>query len=80
MSVKPCQPQWLNMVERWFGELTTKKIKRGSHTSVVALEKDIRDWIVTWDDNARPNVWTNPAKQIPASIARYCERISNSAH
>jgi transposase len=76
----PTSGSWLNMVERWFGELTTKKIKRGSHTSVVALEKDIREWIGTWNDNPRPYVWTKPAEQILASIARYCERISNSGH
>src|ERR1022692_383842 len=45
----PTSGSWLNMVERWFGELTTKKIKRGAHTSVKALEKDIRDWIKTWN-------------------------------
>jgi hypothetical protein len=43
------------MVERWFGELTEKKIKRGAHTSVKALEKDIRDWIGTWNENPRPS-------------------------
>jgi len=39
----PTSGSWLNMVERWFGELTTKKIKRGAHTNVPNLEKDIRN-------------------------------------
>src|SRR5487761_2592410 len=75
----PTSGSWLNMVERWFGELTTKKIKRGAHTSVKALEKDIRDWIKTWNDNPRPYVWVKTADQILASLARYCERVSAAA-
>ncbi|MHB8244863.1 MAG: IS630 family transposase [Acidimicrobiales bacterium] len=70
---------WLNMVERWFGELTTKKIKRGAHMSVKALEKDIREWIATWNENPRPYVWVKTADQILAALARYCERVSSSA-
>lgn len=70
----------LNLVERWFAELTTKKIKRGAHTSVPALERDIRGWIVTWNENPRPYVWVKTADQILASLARYCVRISNSGH
>ncbi len=76
----PTSGSWLNMVERWFGELTTKKIKRGAHTNVQNLERDIREWIVLWNDNPRPYVWVKSADQILASIARYCERISNSGH
>ena len=72
----PTSGSWLNMVERWFAELTTKKIKRGAHTSVKALEKDIRDWIKTWNDNPRPYVWVKTADQILAALARYCERVS----
>ncbi len=75
----PTSGSWLNMVERWFGELTTKKIKRGAHTSVKALEKDIREWIATWNENPRPYVWVKTADQILASLARYCERVSAAA-
>ena len=75
----PTSGSWLNMVERWFGELTTKKIKRGAHTSVRALEKDIRDWIKTWNENPRPYVWVKTADEILASLARYCERVSAAA-
>jgi transposase len=75
----PTSGSWLNMVERWFGELTTKKIKRGAHTNVPNLEKDIREWIELWNENPRPYVWVKTADQILASIARYCERISAAA-
>ena len=72
----PTSGSWLNMVERWFGELTTKKIKRGAHTSVPALERDIRDWIAHWNEDPKPYVWVKTADQILASLARYCERVS----
>ncbi|MDP9074025.1 MAG: IS630 family transposase [Actinomycetota bacterium] len=76
----PTSGSWLNMVERWFAELTTKRIKRGSHISVRALEKDIREWIATWNSDPHPYLWHKTADQILESLARYCERISNSAH
>ena len=74
----PTGASWLNLVERWFAELTTKKIKRGAHTSVPGLERDIRGWIATWNENPRPFVWLKTADQILASLARYCERTSDS--
>ena len=55
----PTSSSWLNLVERWFAELTTKKLKRGAHRSVRQLNTDIRAWIDTWNDNPRPFVWTN---------------------
>ena len=76
----PTSASWLNLVERWFGELTSKKLRRGTHRSVRELETDIRSWIATWNDNPRPYVWTKTADQILASIARYCIRINDSQH
>ena len=76
----PTGASWLNLVERWFAELTTKKIRRGAHTNVPNLERDIRGWIATWNESPRPYVWVKTADQILASLARYCERISDSAH
>lgn len=76
----PTSSSWLNLVERWFGELTTKKLQRGTHRSVRDLNKDIRTWIGTWNDNPRPYVWTKTADQILESIARYCTRINDSRH
>ena len=76
----PTSSSWLNLVERWFSELTTKKLRRGTHTSVRQLNDDIRAWIDTWNDNPRPYVWTKTADQILASIGNYCTRINDSGH
>jgi transposase len=76
----PTSSSWLNLVERWFSELTTKLLQRGAHRSVQALNTDIRAWIATWNDDPRPYVWTKPAEQILESIARYCKRINQSGH
>ncbi len=76
----PTSASWLNLVERWFAELTTKKLRRGTHTSVRQLNADIRAWIDTWNDNPRPYVWTKTADQILASIGNYCNRINDSRH
>src|SRR5271169_5316538 len=76
----PTGSSWLNLVERWFSELTTKKIKRGAHRSVPELERDIKDWVKSWNENPRPYVWVKTADQILASLARYCIRISESGH
>jgi len=76
----PTSSSWLNLVERWFAELTTKKLRRGAHRSVRQLNADIRAWIETWNDNPRPFVWTKTADEILDSIARYCTRINESRH
>jgi transposase len=76
----PTSSSWLNLVERWFAELTTKKLQRGAHRTVRELNADIRAWIQTWNDNPRPYVWTKTADQILDSIARYCTRINDSRH
>jgi transposase len=76
----PTSSSWLNLVERWFAELTTKKLRRGAHRSVRALNADIRAWIDTWNDEPRPFVWTKTADEILDSIARYCTRINESRH
>jgi transposase len=76
----PTSASWLNLVERWFAELTSKKLRRGTHTWVRQLNADIRAWIDTWNDNPRPYVWTKTADQILASIGNYCNRINDSRH
>jgi transposase len=74
----PTSSSWLNLVERWFGELTSKKLRRGAHRSTRALNADIRAWIKTWNDDPKPYVWTKTADQILESISRYCNRINAS--
>ena len=76
----PTSSSWINLVERWFSELTTKLLRRGQHRSVRQLNTDIRQWINTWNENPRPYVWTKTADQILASIANYCRRINDSGH
>jgi transposase len=76
----PTSSSWLNLVERWFSELTNKKLRRGAHRSVRELNTDIRAWIADWNENPRPYVWTKTADQILDSISRYCDRINASGH
>jgi transposase len=76
----PTSSSWLNLVERWFSELTNKKLRRGTHRSVRQLNTDIRAWIDTWNENPRPYVWTKTAEQILESISRYCNRTTASGH
>jgi transposase len=76
----PTSSSWLNLVERWFAELTAKKLRRGAHRSVRDLNADIRAWIKTWNADPKPYVWTKTADQILESIATYCTRINESRH
>jgi transposase len=76
----PTSSSWMNLVERWFAELTNKKLRRSAHTSVRQLNTDIRNWIETWNENPQPYVWTKTADQILESIANYCGRINDSGH
>jgi transposase len=80
VHLTPTSGSWLNLVERWFAELTTKRLRRGTHRSVRQLGADIRAWIEAWNENPRPFVWTKTADQILDSIARYCTRITDSGH
>jgi transposase len=76
----PTYSSWLNLVERWFAELTTKWLRRGTHRSVAELEQSIQSWIDTWNQDPRPFVWTKTADEILDTIATYCQRINDSAH
>ena len=76
----PTYSSWLNLVERWFGELTTKWLRRGTHRSVRELTTSIRTWIAGWNQDPKPYVWHKTADEILASLAKYCERISDSGH
>jgi len=70
----PTKGSWLNLVERWFGLLSERKIKRGSHRSTFALEKAIKEFLDANNADPRPFVWTKTADEILASIARFCTR------
>jgi transposase len=76
----PTGSSWLNLVERWFAELTRRQIKRGSHRSTRALENAIRSYLKIYNDDPKPFIWHKTADEILASIAHYCQRISDSGH
>jgi transposase len=76
----PTGSSWINQVERWFGLLTEQLIRRGVHTSVAALEHDVREWIKTWNDDPKPFVWTKTAEDILQSLSKYMAKISGAGH
>ena len=76
----PTYTSWLNLVERWFAELTSKWLRRGTHRSVNELVASIRTWITNWNDDPKPFVWHKSADEILDSLAAYCRRISDSGH
>jgi transposase len=71
----PTSSSWLNLVERFFAELTTRLLRRSVHRSVAELEADIRGWIDRWNDDPKPYVWTKTAEEILDSIGAYCQRL-----
>jgi transposase len=76
----PTYSSWMNLVERWFAELTTKWLRRGTHHSVRQLVASIRTWITNWNDDPQPFVWHKTADEILDSLADYCLRTSDSGH
>jgi transposase len=76
----PTSASWLNLVERWFAELTSRKLRRSAHRSVAELEADIRAWTSEWNKNPRPFIWTKTADQILETLAAYCTLIKDSGH
>jgi transposase len=70
----PTYGSWLNLVERWFAELTNKQLRRGAHRSVTQLEAAIREFIDAHHASPKPFVWTKTADEILASIARFAQR------
>lgn len=70
----PTYGSWINLVERWFAELTNKRIRRGVFRSVKELEAAIREYIDVHNEDPTPFVWTKSADKILASIARYAQR------
>src|SRR6266566_5249992 len=74
----PTYGSWLNLVERWFAELTNKRIRRGVFRSVKELETAIREFLDVHNEEPKPFVWTKTADQILASIARYGQRTADT--
>jgi transposase len=70
----PTHASWLNQVERWFGLLTQRQLRRGAHTSVGALKQAITDFIAVNNEAPKPFTWTKSADDILAKIARFAQR------
>lgn len=70
----PTYGSWINLVERWFAELTNKRIRRGVFRSVKQLKAAIHEYIEVHNEAPKPFVWTKTADQILDSIARYANR------
>jgi transposase len=76
----PTYSSWLNQVERWFAELTTKKLRRSTHHTVRQLRNDIAAWTEHWNADPRPYRWHKTADEILDNLARYLHRINDSGH
>ena len=74
----PTSASWLNLVERFFAQITNRRIRRGTFRSVRELKQAIGDYLKTHNENPRPFIWTATADEIFRKIARLCEGISNS--
>jgi transposase len=75
----PTYGSWMNLVERWFAALTTKKLQRSAHRSVKELAADINTWVEHWNDNPTPFVWHKSAEHILERLASYCAAINGDA-
>ena len=75
----PTSGSWLNLVERWFAELTNKAVRRGSFASVEDLELAIEQFLEAWNDNPRPFVWTASIESITEKLAAAVRRSNASS-
>ncbi|WP_446773381.1 IS630 family transposase [Macellibacteroides fermentans] len=66
----PTGSSWLNLIERWFGELTGKRIRRGIFVSVPALIAAIDEYCAAWNENPKPLIWTATVESIVEKLAR----------
>ena len=66
----PTSASWLNLVERWFGELTGKRIRRGVFVSVEDLKQAIEEFLAAWNAAPKPFVWTATVDAIMEKLSR----------
>lgn len=76
----PTGASWLNMVERFFAEITNKRIRRGSFRSAAELERAITSFLKAHNADPKPFKWTAAADDILESLRSFCERITDSGH
>lgn len=79
MHFTPTSSSWLNMVERFFSELTTKRVRRGVFRSVAELERAIMDFIEKHNENPKIFIWTKDADTILAKVSK-CKELLGTAH
>jgi transposase len=65
----PTSSSWLNLIERWFGELTGKRIRRGAFVSVDDLVAAIEEYLAAWNTNPKPFIWTATVESIVDKLA-----------
>jgi transposase len=75
----PTSSSWLNQVERWFGLITDRMIRRGTFRSVAELERAIYQWLATWNTDPKAFVWTATADIILDKVRR-CKELAGTAH
>ena len=66
----PTSSSWCNLVERWFAEITERRLRRGVFNSVAQLTEAIELWAEHWNDDPKPFVWRKPAEEIIAKVRR----------
>jgi transposase len=71
----PTSSSWLNQVERWFGELTQKAVRRGAFISVAELQEAIEHFLEAWNEAPRPFVWTATVANIMAKVERARQKL-----
>ena len=76
----PTSASWLNLVECWFALLSRRRLQRGAFTGTDDLEHAILAYLDETNADPRPFAWTKSADDILASVARFCQRTSNSNH
>lgn len=75
----PTSSSWLNLVERWFAEITRKRIRRGVFRSVQELERAIYQYLVEYDKSPKPFKWVAIAEAIIAKVD-YCKKLRDTGH
>jgi transposase len=75
----PTSSSWLNLVERWFGELSEKTVRRGAFRSVTELQQAIEEFMTAWNANPKPFVWSASVEKILEKIAK-CKRRLEEIH
>ena len=72
----PTSSSWLNLVEGWFAQLTSRRLKKGAFSSVRHLEDEIGIWAEGWNEDPKPFIWKKPAEEIITKVRRGRQQLS----